>query len=183
MFSIKKASVAVSFATMATLIFVLTGCMKMDNMTTTVTVSESGFDTPLSIPTVLSSKNLILEAKTTSGSFLKGKTTSNALLYNSTLPIIKAQKGDVVDINFKNSLAEESNIHWHGMLTPANMDGHPKDVANVGSSRNYNFTISQRAATTWFHPLIWVWPECLSSMMHKKLPLICLRVSEKCLWF
>jgi blue copper oxidase len=152
MISIKKTSVALSFMIMATLIVVLTGCMKMDNMATTVTVAETGFDTPLSIPTVLSPKNLILDAKKTSTTILKGKTTTNALLYNSTLPIIKADKGDVININFKNSLSEESNIHWHGMLTPANMDGHPKDVANAGTSRNYNFTITQRAATTWFHP-------------------------------
>ncbi len=32
------------------------------------------------------------------------------------------------------------------------MDGHPKDVAAAGASRNYTYTINQRAATTWFHP-------------------------------
>ncbi len=152
MFTENKTFVALSLVAMTTLVTVLTGCMKMDNMTTTVTVAEGGFDTPLSIPTILSPKNLVLEAKPASVMLLKGKTTANALLYNGSLPVIRANKGDVVNVNLKNSLAEESNIHWHGMLTPALMDGHPKDVAAAGTSRNYTFTINQRAATTWFHP-------------------------------
>lgn len=150
MFTTNKSFVVLSFFALSTLVVV--GCMKMDNMATTVTVTESSFDTPLSIPTVLSPKNLVLEAKTSATTLLKGKTTSNALLFNGTLPVIRANKGDVVNVNFKNSLSEESNIHWHGMLTPANMDGHPKDVAAAGASRNYTYTINQRAATTWFHP-------------------------------
>ncbi len=152
MFSIKIKGVAISLTTIAAFITLMIGCMKMDDMATTVTIAESGFDTPLSIPTVLSPKNLVLEAKRTPTTIIKGKTTANALLYNETLPVIKANKGDVVSINLKNSLTEESNIHWHGMLTPANMDGHPKDIAQAGTSRNYTYTINQRAATTWFHP-------------------------------
>lgn len=152
MFMKNKTFAALSFLTMATLIAMGTGCMKMDNMTTTVTIAEGGFDTPLSIPTILSPNNLTLEAKKTSVTILKGKTTANALLYNGSLPVLRANKGDIVNVNLKNSLSEESNIHWHGMLTPANMDGHPKDIASAGASRNYTFTVGQRAATTWFHP-------------------------------
>jgi hypothetical protein len=58
MIPIKTTCVALSLAIMATHTVVTTGCMKMDNMTTTVTVAESGFDPPLSIPTILSPKNL-----------------------------------------------------------------------------------------------------------------------------
>ncbi len=129
-------------------------CMKMD-MTTTepvLNIVEGSFDTPLSIPTVLSPQNLVLEAKTSQSTFLKGKTTANALLYNGSIPVIRVNKGDAFNVNLKNSLSEESNIHWHGLLTPANMDGHPKDVAAAGATRNYTFAINQRAATTWFHP-------------------------------
>ena len=138
----------------ASLLFVQTGCMKMDNMTTasSVLVTEGGFDIPLSIPTILNPSNLILEAKKSPIVFLKEKTTMNALLYNGSIPIIRANKGDLVNINLKNSLSESSNIHWHGMITPSNMDGHPKDIAVAGSSRNYTFPIVQRAGTLWFHP-------------------------------
>jgi FtsP/CotA-like multicopper oxidase with cupredoxin domain len=152
MFIKNKTRIALSFAAIATLITLLTGCMKSDNMTPSVSVSQGGFDTPLSIPTILSPNNITLEAKRSSVMLLKGKTTTNALLYNNSLPVFRANKGDVVNVNFKNSLPEESNIHWHGMLTPALMDGHPKDIAAAGETRNYTFTIGQRAATTWFHP-------------------------------
>ncbi len=150
MFILNKTFVALSFVALTTLVAV--SCMKMDHMATTVSVTQGSFDTPLSIPTVLSPKNLVLEAKTSATNLLKDKTTNNALLYNGLLPVIRANKGEVVNVNFKNSLSEESNIHWHGMLTPANMDGHPKDIAAAGASRNYTYTINQRAATTWFHP-------------------------------
>lgn len=153
MFISNKTFVTLPIVVMVTLITLATGCMKMDMSTVTnVTVTESSFDTPLSIPIYLSPKNLVLEAKTSAAILTKGKTTINALLYNNSLPVIKANKGDVVNINLKNSLLEESNIHWHGMLIPANMDGHPKDVTNAGTNRNYTFTIGQRAATAWFHP-------------------------------
>ena len=70
----------------------------MDNMTTasSVLVTEGGFDIPLSIPTILNPSNLILEAKKSPIVFLKEKTTMNALLYNGSIPIIRANKGDLV---------------------------------------------------------------------------------------
>ncbi len=152
MFIQKRAFVTLPFVALVTFASLLTGCMKMDTMTSNITVGEGGFDTPLSIPSILSAQNLILEAKMTSTSFLKGKTTSNALLYNGTIPFIKTFDGAAINVELKNSLSEESNIHWHGLLTPAKMDGHPKDVVSPGASRKYSFTINQRAATTWFHP-------------------------------
>jgi blue copper oxidase len=150
MFSKAKTFVALSFVATATLI----GCMKMDTTVTepVLNIAESSFDTPLNIPTFLSPQNLTLEAKTNSSTFLKGKTTANALLYSGSIPVIRVNKGEAFNINLKNSLSEESNIHWHGLLTPANMDGHPKDIAAAGATRNYAFSINQRAATTWFHP-------------------------------
>lgn len=150
MLSRTKSFVVLPFLALATLI----GCMKMDTTITepVLNIVESGFDTPLSIPTVLSPQNLVLEAKTSSSTPLKGKTTANTLLYNGSIPVIRVNKGDAFNVNLKNSLSEESNIHWHGLLTPANMDGHPKDIAAAGATRNYSFGINQRAATTWFHP-------------------------------
>jgi blue copper oxidase len=131
------------------------GCMKMDTTVTepALTITEGSFSTPLSIPTVLNAKNLILEAKTaTSTTMMEGKTATGLALYNGSIPVIRAMKGDAVQIKLQNNLSEESNIHWHGLLTPATMDGHPKDVANAGTAFNYVFNINQRAATAWFHP-------------------------------
>lgn len=86
----KRTFVALSFAASVTLAAVLTGCMEMHNMTSSpVIIEEGGFDTPLSIPSILSAQNLSLEAKMTSASFFNSKTTSNALLYNGSIPLIK----------------------------------------------------------------------------------------------
>lgn len=131
-------------------------CMKMDMTTMTtesaLTIIEGTFTTPLSIPTISDAKSLILEATASSSTLMEGKTTANALLYNKSLPVVVATKGDVVNIKLQNKLSEASNIHWHGLLVPANMDGHPKDVAAAGAVFNYSFMVNQRAATTWFHP-------------------------------
>jgi FtsP/CotA-like multicopper oxidase with cupredoxin domain len=67
-------------------------------------------------------------------------------------PTIKINSGNTININFVNQLSENSNIHWHGLKVPANMDGHPENFVIGGSSFNYNFTINQRAGLYWYHP-------------------------------
>lgn len=102
MFSKSKTFVALSFVALATLF----GCMKMDTTVTepVLNIAESGFDTPLNIPTVLNPQSLTLEAKTSQSTLLKGKTTANALLYNGAIPVIRVNKGDAFNVNLKNSL-------------------------------------------------------------------------------
>lgn len=34
----------------------------------------------------------------------------------------------LIAVPFRNNLSEEPNIHWHGLLVPTNMDGHPKNM-------------------------------------------------------
>jgi FtsP/CotA-like multicopper oxidase with cupredoxin domain len=150
----QKTFVTPSFWAGVTILLLSFGCMKMDMTTMTIPVNivEGNFDTPLPIPPILSPQNLVLEAKTTPATWLQGKISSNTQLFNGNLPIIRANQGDRVNIDLKNSLTEATNIHWHGMMIPALMDGHPKDIASVGAQRNYNFVINQRATTTWFHP-------------------------------
>ena len=43
-------------------------------------------------------------------------------------PIIRVRKGQRVRINFDNGLDEASNIHWHGLHVPDDMDGHPMHI-------------------------------------------------------
>ena len=67
-------------------------------------------------------------------------------------PILRARRGDVVDVTLQNQLSEPTNIHWHGLTTPADMDGHPMDVVAPGSSFRYTFPVVDRAGTYWYHP-------------------------------
>ncbi|MBI3053631.1 MAG: multicopper oxidase family protein [Betaproteobacteria bacterium] len=67
-------------------------------------------------------------------------------------PIIRVRKGQRVRIHFENALAEASNIHWHGLHVPDDMDGHPRHTAAPGKRYVYEFEIKDRAGTYWFHP-------------------------------
>lgn len=127
--------------------------MKMHKEDGPVFVIEGDFKTTLPIPPATNGQATLTAQRTTHNIF-KGK-ISTVLGYQSGSilgPSIIVNSGDNININFQNNLSETSNIHWHGVITPANMDGHPEDVAQPGGSLNYNFTVSQRAGMYWYHP-------------------------------
>ncbi|MBS1911025.1 MAG: multicopper oxidase domain-containing protein [Bacteroidetes bacterium] len=67
-------------------------------------------------------------------------------------PTIRVRSGERFTAQFSNMLPDHSNIHWHGLLNPHNMDGHPNDVFENGASYTYSFAVAQRAGTYWYHP-------------------------------
>lgn len=67
-------------------------------------------------------------------------------------PTLRAQAGDRFAVRVVNRLAEPTNVHWHGLVAPAQMDGHPADALSPGAVRDYTFPIAQRAGTYWYHP-------------------------------
>ena len=67
-------------------------------------------------------------------------------------PTLKVENGPVITVPFQNNLSEETNIHWHGLLVPANMEGHPKNIIQSGASFNFILPVNQRAGTYWYHP-------------------------------
>jgi FtsP/CotA-like multicopper oxidase with cupredoxin domain len=87
------------------------------------------------------------------GEVLSGDPAGLQTLPDSYLgPIIRTAQGQRVRIRFHNELAEESIIHWHGMIVPHEMDGHPQDVVGPGETYSYEFDVQNRAGTYWFHP-------------------------------
>ena len=78
-----------------------------------------------------------------------------AVLINGTLPgpLLRLQEGQRVRIAVDNRMDEETSIHWHGLLTPAHMDGVP-GVSFPGiparSTFIYDFPIVQ-SGTYWYH--------------------------------
>lgn len=115
-------------------------------------IVEGNFNRPLTIPAV--QNNLIqLQAGSGIGEMLNGKNTSILSYYDSMLgPTIKTQAGETITIQLQNNLSEDTNIHWHGLILPDDMDGHPMDVAEPGGSYNYVLPVQQRAGTYWYHP-------------------------------
>lgn len=67
-------------------------------------------------------------------------------------PTIRVRRGQTLRVHFKNELPVPSGIHWHGMLVPERMDGHPRDIVQPGESYTYEFTVQNRAGTYWYHP-------------------------------
>ena len=79
----------------------------------------------------------------------------NAYAVNNAIPspILRWREGDRVTINVTNSLAEDSSIHWHGILLPTNMDGVPGlSFAGIkpGETFQYEFDLKQ-SGTYWYH--------------------------------
>jgi len=81
--------------------------------------------------------------------------TTEVWAYNGTVPgpLIDLDEGDAFRVVLHNSLAQETNIHWHGLPVPPEMDGNPMDTIPPGGSFTYQFPVPfGTAGTYWFHP-------------------------------
>jgi FtsP/CotA-like multicopper oxidase with cupredoxin domain len=68
-------------------------------------------------------------------------------------PMLKAKVGDQIIVHFRNELAEETTIHWHGLRLPPEADGTPSSQTPVlpGAEYEYRFT-AKDASSFWYHP-------------------------------
>jgi len=123
---------------------VLTSCTNTD-----ISRSER-YQFPLQFPKKLNSDLLQASQKNFT---IAGEYSLDGLLFNGIYlsPTIRVRTGDRFQVRFQNDFGQESIIHWHGMIVPPDMDGHPKDVISEGSYF-YDFQINQRAGTYWYHP-------------------------------
>ncbi|MFI5002127.1 MAG: copper resistance system multicopper oxidase, partial [Reyranellales bacterium] len=68
-------------------------------------------------------------------------------------PTLHWKEGEDVTVNVTNRLAEETSIHWHGVLVPFVMDGVPMvSFAGIkpGQTFTYHFKVRQ-SGTYWYH--------------------------------
>ncbi|NCB00291.1 MAG: copper oxidase, partial [Clostridia bacterium] len=77
-----------------------------------------------------------------------------SLGYNGTYlgPVLRFMQGEKVRIDVENRLDEPTTVHWHGLVVPGEQDGGPHQIIQPGASWTPEFTVSQSAATLWFHP-------------------------------
>jgi CopA family copper-resistance protein len=78
-----------------------------------------------------------------------------ATVINGSLPAptLRWREGDTVTIRVRNELAEDTSIHWHGLVLPANMDGVPGlsfHGIRPGETFTYRFPVRQ-SGTYWYH--------------------------------
>ena len=68
-------------------------------------------------------------------------------------PLLRWREGDTLTLRVRNTLDEDTSIHWHGILLPFRMDGVP-GVSYTGIPRGkefvYRFEVKQ-AGTYWYH--------------------------------
>jgi blue copper oxidase len=115
-------------------------------------IVEGGFNQPLFLPSEAAT-NPQLTVQNTSAQILSNTNTPVLSYRNGLLgDTIKAVKGETLNVLVQNNLAEDTNMHWHGLIVPENMDGHPKDLIPAGGSFTYTLPIQQRAGTYWYHP-------------------------------
>lgn len=67
-------------------------------------------------------------------------------------PTIRVRRGEQFTMKLYNDLPEKTSIHWHGLVVPSDMDGHPRNAVAPGGTFDYSFKIDQRAGTYWYHP-------------------------------
>jgi CopA family copper-resistance protein len=78
-----------------------------------------------------------------------------AVTVNGSLPapVLRWREGDTVTLRVTNTLDEDTSIHWHGILLPANMDGVPGlsfHGIHPGDTFTYSFRVRQNG-TYWYH--------------------------------
>jgi FtsP/CotA-like multicopper oxidase with cupredoxin domain len=78
-------------------------------------------------------------------------TTVSAINGGVPGPTIRVRRGEEFAGRVQNDLAEPLVLHWHGVLAPERMDGHPRDQVAAGESYQVKFPIRQRASTCWYH--------------------------------
>ncbi len=68
-------------------------------------------------------------------------------------PMIEIDRGEEFAVTMENGLPEQDLIlHWHGLLVPSAMDGHPHQAVGPGATYDYRYSVDQRAGTYWYHP-------------------------------
>ena len=68
-------------------------------------------------------------------------------------PVLRWQQGDEVVLRVTNNLAEDTSIHWHGIILPSAMDGVPGlsfEGIQPGQTFTYRFPVLQ-SGTYWYH--------------------------------
>lgn len=87
--------------------------------------------------------------------FATGNRAGHAITVNGSVPgpLIRLREGQNVRLHVTNNLAEDSSIHWHGLLVPFQFDGVPGvsfPGIRSGETFTYEFPIRQ-AGTYWWH--------------------------------
>src|SRR5690606_21417137 len=66
-------------------------------------------------------------------------------------PVLLVHDGDDVQFSVENRLGFDTTAHWHGVLTPAALDGGPHIIIPPGETWRPKLSIRQPETTAWYH--------------------------------
>ncbi len=80
-------------------------------------------------------------------------TISPHLLVEGQLPspLLRIQRGESLRVRMENRIDDPLILHWHGLAAPDDMDGHPRFAVAPGEDYAYDFAVTDRGGTYWYH--------------------------------
>ncbi|MEE8147590.1 MAG: multicopper oxidase domain-containing protein [Longimicrobiales bacterium] len=107
----------------------------------------------LPVPERLEGSVFQLEMRPGQREFLPGLLTTTKGYNGDYLgPTLVVRSGSNLILNVTNNIGVTTTTHWHGMHTPAAMDGGPHQRIEPGETWTASFPVLNRAATNWYHP-------------------------------
>jgi len=104
-------------------------------------------------PKVLSGTHFDLTYSPLKVNFTGEERFATAINGSVPAPVLRWKEGDTVTLRVNNQLAEDTSIHWHGIILPPGQDGVPGisfDGIKPGESFTYQFKLNQ-SGTYWYH--------------------------------
>ncbi|WP_291850759.1 multicopper oxidase domain-containing protein [Bradyrhizobium sp.] len=111
---------------------------------------------PLRIPPLVDARKegnaVALRVQAGATEFFPGRASASLGYSGGYLgPSIRIYRGDNVEIAVTNTLKEDTTVHWHGLLIPAELDGGPHQIIVPGDTWRPRLPIRQPAATLFYH--------------------------------
>ncbi|MEZ5586797.1 MAG: copper resistance system multicopper oxidase [Sedimenticolaceae bacterium] len=106
-------------------------------------------------PQVLKGSRFDLSYSPTAVNFTGKDRFATAINGSVPAPVLRWKEGDTVTLNVTNNLAEDTSIHWHGIILPSAQDGVPNisdgfKGIKPGETFSYRFPVFQNG-TYWYH--------------------------------
>ncbi|VAW92006.1 Multicopper oxidase [hydrothermal vent metagenome] len=106
-------------------------------------------------PAVLSGTRFNLSYGYTKVNFTGKQRTATAINGGVPGPVLRWKEGDTVTLNVTNNMADDTSIHWHGIILPSSQDGVPNisdgfKGIKPGETFKYQFKVEQNG-TYWYH--------------------------------
>lgn len=106
-------------------------------------------------PTILRGSKFDLTYSPTKVNLTGKERIATAINGSLPAPTLRWKEGDTVTINVTNNMADDTSIHWHGLILPSAQDGVPNisdgfKGIKPGETFQYSFPIKQ-SGTYWYH--------------------------------